>query len=64
MNKTKLSLHVLGSIAAMVAAYTLALCFPGRLTVLLCLAASVYLAMTAGAVCAFCAEHERDDDDL
>lgn len=63
MNKTKLSLHVLGSIAAMVAAYTLALCLPGRLTVLLCLAASVYMASVACACVDFCARHGKDEDD-
>ena len=58
--KAKLSLHSVAAIAAVVCANTLALCFPNRLTVLLCLAASVYMAMVVGVICA---THKDDDDD-
>ena len=59
-NKTKLSLHSVGAIAAVVCAYTLALCFPCRITVLLCLAASFYMSVIAAAISA--SKQDEDDD--
>lgn len=59
-NQTKLSLHSVGAIAAVVCAYTLALCFPCRITVLLCLAASFYMSVVAAAISA--SKHDDDED--
>lgn len=59
-NQTKLSLHSVGAIAAVVCAYTLALCFPCRITVLLCLAASFYMSVIAAAISV--AKHDDDED--
>lgn len=59
-NQTKLSLHSVGAISAVVCAYTLALCFPCRITVLLCLAASLYMAYMVGIICT--AYHDDNED--
>ena len=59
-NQTKLSLHSVGAIAAVVCAYTQALCFPCRITVLLCLAASFYMSVIAAAISV--ANHDEEDD--
>ena len=59
-NQTKLSLHSVGAIAAVVCAYTLALCFPCRITVLLCLAASFYMSVIAAAISV--AKQDEEDD--